>query len=194
MEMNDKINTEIDQTDCSWLFIICVLLCTHRISISCPRISRTALPIAVICSSFLPPKLMPNQRKFGNDISIMCTNCGSIRVFFGRSITVMPSTFTWHNGLFRIDLEIDFIVLDESSKCSIQLHIFSVFNILWEVELEEEEIEHRVSLPLLKMVWCSKEHLPKMCMQRLKETNDAFVVQYEWGRRRATQAGFARTR
>lgn len=102
----------------------------YRMSISLPRISRTAFPIAAICSSFLPAKLHPNQRNEFNDDRSAWKNAGSIRNFFDRSNTEIPSIFTWLNGLFRSAFEMVFIVFDASSKCMTQLHIFSVFNIL----------------------------------------------------------------
>lgn len=92
--------------------------------------SSTALPMAVIWSSFLPVKLHPNQRNEFNDDKSMWKNAGSIRVFFERSNTEIPSILTWLNGLFRSAFETVFIVFVASSKWIIQLHIFSVFNIL----------------------------------------------------------------
>lgn len=102
----------------------------YLISISLPRISSTPFPIAVICSSFLPTKLQPNHRSAFNDDNNMWKNAGSMRTFFDRSSTDIPSIFTWLNGLLRNAFDIAFIVFDASSKWSIQLQIFNVFSIL----------------------------------------------------------------
>lgn len=110
--------------------LLCNRIETYLISISLPRISSTAFPIAVICSSFLPAKLQPNQRSEFSDDKRTWKNAGSIRIFFERSNTDIPSIFTWLRGLLRNALDIVFIVFVASSKCIIQLHIFKVFSIL----------------------------------------------------------------
>lgn len=106
---------------------------TYLISISYPLKSRTALPIAIIWSSFLPDKLIPSHRNNGKDDRKTCINCDSMRCFLGRSNTEIPSNFKWLIGLFRIHFDIVLRVLFKSSKWITQLHIFNVLRRLqWE--------------------------------------------------------------
>lgn len=99
----------------------------YLISITLPLISRSEFPIAVICSFRLPVKLMPSQRKCDKAVITACTNKCSMRSFFGRSSTIMPSTRIWLMEHFRRCLATSFSVRLASSRWSIQLQILSVF-------------------------------------------------------------------